>query len=141
MRRLPVEIYALTVCFFTVGCFSITFGIALYDLVQIAAPEFTLSAAEYQRHQSDQAFQSYIGPRQVVTVMEGKTVAEETPPASSSAEITRRRLESFRRVVDAERHSGAQSLVRVSIIMLVAALVFFLHWRLAAYARREAAGV
>ena len=46
MRRNFVEIYALAVCFCALLCFTVAFGIGSYDIVQIAAPEFTLSSDE-----------------------------------------------------------------------------------------------
>lgn len=45
--RTPIQVYALTVCFAALLCFVITFGIAVYDVVQIAAPEFTYSPDAY----------------------------------------------------------------------------------------------
>ncbi len=45
--RTPIQIYALTVCFAALLCFVITLGIAAYDVVQVAAPEFTYSPEAY----------------------------------------------------------------------------------------------
>jgi hypothetical protein len=45
--RTPIQIYALIVCFATLICFVITLGIAIYDVVQIAAPEFTYTPEPY----------------------------------------------------------------------------------------------
>jgi hypothetical protein len=137
MKRPLLEIYALAVCLFTIACFAITLGVALYDIVQVSAPAFTLSADEYERHQSDEAFQSYVGRRHVVALNSQAESVETGAPAKSSPKITRQREESFRHAINAERRSGFQSLVRTSIIMLVSSLVFWLHWRLAAYSRRE----
>ena len=56
VKKSLLEIYALAVCFVTVVCFVIALGIGLYDLVELAYPEFSLSSYEYERHQSDEAF-------------------------------------------------------------------------------------
>ena len=39
--RTPIQVYALTVCLAALLCFVITLGVAMYDVVQIAVPEFT----------------------------------------------------------------------------------------------------
>ncbi len=46
-NRTPIQIYALVVCFAALLCFVIALGIAIYDVVQIAAPEFTYTAEPY----------------------------------------------------------------------------------------------
>ena len=42
MKRSFVEIYGLAVCFVTLLCFVIALGVGIYDLLQVAFPEFTL---------------------------------------------------------------------------------------------------
>ena len=42
MKRSFVEIYGLAVCFVTLLCFVIALGAGIYDLLQVAFPEFTL---------------------------------------------------------------------------------------------------
>ena len=46
-NRTPIQVYALVVCFAALLCFVITLGIAIYDVVQIAAPEFTYTPPMY----------------------------------------------------------------------------------------------
>jgi hypothetical protein len=46
-NRTPVQVYALIVCFVALLCFVVTLGIAIYDIVQIAAPEFTYTPEPY----------------------------------------------------------------------------------------------
>ena len=46
-NRTPIQIYALVVCFAALLCFVITLGVAMYDVVQIAAPEFTYTPPMY----------------------------------------------------------------------------------------------
>ena len=46
-NRTPIQVYALVVCFAALICFVITLGIAVYDVVQIAAPEFTYTPEPY----------------------------------------------------------------------------------------------
>ena len=58
MTRPSVETYGLAVCFTALLCFVIALGVGLYDLLQIAAPEFTLNAYEHERHQSNDSFRT-----------------------------------------------------------------------------------
>lgn len=138
MRRTLVEIYALAVCFFSVACLAITLGIALYDLVGIAAPAFTLDARDYERHQSDQAFLESGRTTTHIVRVEGGERIEEIRKATDSTDLTKKREESFQRALAAERRGAGQSLVRAGIILLIACLVFMLHWRLARNGQRGA---
>ena len=58
MKKSSVEIYGLAVCFVTLLCIIIALGVGIYDLLQITYPEFTLSAYEYERHQSNDSFRN-----------------------------------------------------------------------------------
>lgn len=128
MKRSLVEIYALAVCFVTVTCFAIAMGIAIYDFVQIAYPEITVHSHHYERHQSNAAYRSSHHPDPNVIA------------ALSEEDVTKRREESYRSVLNGERRDGWQSLLRMAIIMLVDVLFFFFHWRLAKRVRESPAG-
>lgn len=137
MRKTIIEIYALAVCFFSVACLVITLGIALYDLVGIAAPAFTLDTRDYERHQSDQAFLESGGTTTHIVRVEGGERREEITSATDSANLPKKREESFQRALKAEQRSAGQSLVRSTIIMIIASIVFMIHWRLAKLSQRE----
>ncbi|MGR8978907.1 MAG: hypothetical protein ACU84H_02280 [Gammaproteobacteria bacterium] len=137
MRKTIIEIYALAVCFFSVACLVITLGIALYDLVGIAAPAFTLDTRDYERHQSDQAFLESGGTTTHIVRVEGGERREEIRSATDSANLPKKREESFQRALKTEQRSAGQSLVRSTIIMIIASIVFMIHWRLAKLSQRE----
>ena len=59
MKKTILEVYALAVCFVTIFCFAIFLGIAIYGLIEISNPEFTLNSRAYERHQSNEAFKRY----------------------------------------------------------------------------------
>ncbi len=61
MKKSILEIYALAVCFVALLCFVIALGIGVYDLIQITNPEFTINVYEYERHQSNEAFDTVRG--------------------------------------------------------------------------------
>ena len=116
MKKSILEIYALAVCFVTVVCAAVAVGIGVYNIIEIAAPEFTLWSYEHNRHQSNEAFfRDAEG--------EGQGLSEEAK--------TKRRLDSYAIAVGAERRNGVQSLVMVSIVFVIDAFVFGGHWILA----------
>ncbi len=124
VKKSLLEIYALAVCFVTVVCFVIALGIGLYDLVELAYPEFSLSSYEYERHQSDEAFMRH-------------WAKDKKRPAEG--EVTKLREESFRTELRKEQRSAMQSLVQILIVLAIDVVVFFVHWRLAKRARESVA--
>ena len=88
MKKYILEIYALAVCFAIIGCFVIALGIALFDVIQIANTEFTLSSHEYNRHQSNEAFWNNCNQ------YDNDKKDKKRP---SDEELTKRRLESYTR--------------------------------------------
>ena len=124
MKKPILEIYALAVCFFAVACFVITLGIALYDLVEIANPEFTLSTYQYERYQSNEAFKESLHLNK-----------DERVP--SDEELTKRRQEGYAQAIRSERHSATQSLIQTGLIMFVDLLVFIVHWLIAKRVRQS----
>ena len=134
MKKSFVEIYGLAVCFVTLLCFVIALGVGIYDLLQVAFPEFTLNAYEYERHQSNDSFRN--APPVFRSV---PRIAEAVPiPEATEDEITRQREDSYRSVLRFERRRAGQSLVMVGIVMLIDVLVFLPHWILARRARVSA---
>ncbi|MBI1899782.1 MAG: hypothetical protein HYS13_01550 [Planctomycetia bacterium] len=112
MRSL-IQIYALAVCFVTLMCFVVALGIGLYDMVQMAAPNFTLES--YQPYQSNDAFVQYFPDK------------KELP----AGEITRLRDEGLRDALRFEQRAALQSGVFVLIIVAIDIVVFAVHWRIA----------
>jgi hypothetical protein len=131
MKRTALEIYALTVCFFTVACFVISLGIGLYSTIQAAAPEFTLSQWIYQSHQTNDAFWRSGGG----SAPPPPYASVENKPRPPEAELTRQRLESYSRAVKGEQRSAMQTLVKALIVLLIDVGVFLVHWRIAGHAR------
>lgn len=129
MKRSLVEIYALAVCFVTISCFAITFGVAVYDLIQITNPEFTLNAHEYQKHETNKAFidACYNEERQ------------EKLRAMPDEEVTALRTTSFERALKSEKRDALQSLAMNMIIIVIDAVLFALHWLIARRVRMQVA--
>ena len=127
MKKSILGIYALAVCFVALGCFVIALGIGVYDLIQIANPEFTINAYEYERHQSNEAFRG-----SPVRVLRGIAPGIPIEPTDRpEEEVTQQRQESYQAALRSERRRGMQSLIRIAIILMIDVLVFVPHWLLA----------
>lgn len=118
MGRSLIQVYALCVCFATLMCLVVALGVGLYDLVQIAAPEFTLQQLPYL--ESNEQFLQYFPDK------------KDLPPA----EVERLRREGHRESITQERRAAMQSGVFVAILLLIDAVVFAIHWRIAGRAER-----
>ena len=127
MKKPILEIYALAVCFVTLVCFVIALGIGVYDLIQIANPEFTINAYEYERHQSNEAFRR--SPRIQLRGVASGVPIEPTEP--SEEELTSQREESYQAALRSERRQAGQSLTMIAIVLVIDVLVFLPHWLLA----------
>lgn len=111
--RSLVQLYALTVCFCSLVCLMVALGVGLYDLIQIASPQFTLPAG-YEISSSNESFVRVWPDRQGLP----------------EAELTRARQAALADALAAERRAAQQSGVFVAIILLIDIVVFAIHWRL-----------
>ncbi|MYM87089.1 hypothetical protein GTP91_07830 [Rugamonas sp. FT82W] len=129
MKKSILEIYALAVCFVTVVCFVVALGIATYSVLEIAKPDFTLSSWQYNQHQTNEAFWNGCGTNRYC----GSEEKQKDRP--SEADLTKKRRESYERILVSEQRDGFQALVKCLIIMLIDLVVFGFHWVLARRAR------
>ncbi len=127
MKKSILEVYALAVCFATIVCFVVALGVAIYDIIQISSPEFTLSSYEYNRHQSNDVFWE-----RYKYGYDNRDKEMQRPPEEM---LTKQRLESYHQVIKAERRDAFQSLTLSSIILVIDVIVFLVHWRVARRAR------
>jgi hypothetical protein len=131
MKKTILEVYAMAVCFGAIICFVITLGIGIYDIIEIAYPEFTLRSYDLTRHQTNDAYWASIRNR---------SDKPGTPRPSEEA-LTKERLESYRWAIVSERRDGLQSLTRCIIILLINSFIFTIHWIIARRARESIATV
>ena len=127
MKKSILEIYALAVCFVALLCFVIALGIGVYDLIQITNPEFTINVYEYERHQSNEAFDTVRGSpgRAFGGIAPGIPIESTQRPEE---EVTQQREESYQSALRSEGRRGMQSLIRIVIILVIDVLVVVPHW-------------
>jgi hypothetical protein len=129
MKRNILESYALTVCFACVICFVAFSAAAGYSFVQIVKPDFTMSAYRFVDYQSNDTYWQ--------TIKGAGGCSKEDKPAirPSESELTKLRTEAFSLAKASEQRDGEQTLVKTLIVILVNALAFLIHWRIARSAR------
>jgi len=132
MKKSLLEIYSLAVCFFTVACFVVVLGIALWDAVQLSVPEFTLDSDTYEAHQTDEAFRDHL-----IKQYRPDEVQKTYKPPEGAA-LSEAREKSFAAEIRSERRDALQGLVQNLIILLIDLVVFIAHWKVGAYARKSA---
>ena len=122
MKKSLLELYALAVCFVTVTCFAVCLGTAIYDIVEITNPEFTLNSSTFEKHQGNDSYTLY---------------KRKDYEGLSDEEITKMREASYKAVIKGESRSGFQSLIQSAITMLIAIVVFIPHWLIAKRTRKN----
>ena len=132
MKRSIVEIYAMAVCFICAAVSAVSVTVGVYNVVEIANPEFTMSSFEYLPHQNNEAFLEY--KLTVIPEKYGNPYEH-----MSHQELTSARERSFRTALEKERRNASQGLLRCLIVIGVLALIFAVHWRIGKRQRRDAA--
>jgi len=127
LKKSLLEIYALAVCFATIVCFVISLGVALYSVVEIANPEFTMNSYQYNRYQSNDAYW--------LSRVDDYRNKEKEMQRPSEDELTKQRQEGYRLAIISEKRDGFQGLTKTAIILLIDTVVFLIHWRIARRAR------
>lgn len=140
MNKQLLEVYALSVCFVSIGCLSIFTGIFLYSLVGVSFPSTMNSPRMYQ-------------PPPVVIhngMVTSPLFAEQSLSGISSAEVIANNVENnhprqasqkqFEELAAKQmKTESIMSMVRSAIIVLIASIVFVFHWRIAKQARSSKA--
>jgi hypothetical protein len=127
MKKSILEIYALAVCFFAAATLLIVGGAAAWDVVQLSAPELTLNSHDWRRYQDDEAYAESLKQR-----CSSKDEVREIP---TGAELTKKRETGYAQELVEHRRNALLSLMQNLLIILVASIAFFVHWRIAGRAR------
>lgn len=114
MRSL-IQIYALAVCFCALMCFVVALGVGAYDVIEIAAPEFTMQSA--------------------TALYDSYQVAPDPQETRTPEQIAAARAEQHRQTVAYARHGAVLILIFIGIVCAIDMVLFAVHWWIA---RREA---
>ncbi len=140
MNKQLLEIYALSVCFVSIGCLSIFTGVFLYSLVAVSFPSTMSPSHMYY-------------PPPVIShngIVTSPIFAEQSLSGISNAEVIANNVENNHPHQEPQKQfeelaakrmkrESTMSMVRSSIIVLIASIVFAFHWRIAKHARNSKA--
>ncbi len=121
MKRNAIQTYALAVCFASLFAGTIALSVAIYDVVQISFPEATndsvsaqLQAARNRRSLANEQFQTDL-------------------VASSDSAQPSNRVSPTITIANPGFYvrQAIQSLTFSSIVILLCAIIFLFHWRMA----------
>ncbi len=150
MKKTLLETYALAVCFASMICISISSGIIVYDVVEIAYPEVTVDSYMLEgpfppplprvMHHSGSATAEAVNipphmlpPPLPPEALWGEQLFSQQPaaPGISAQDLEKKKQQRIERALKREQNDAKRSLIQMLIILLVSGVVFLIHWRLA----------
>ncbi|MBF0427192.1 MAG: hypothetical protein HQL66_15375 [Magnetococcales bacterium] len=146
MVKSIVEKYALTVCFFSLLVFTISLNTIAYDLVVAAHPAFGFNRFSHPDLVSNDAFWKH---KESSIVGENALWERKASPCSlllqdvkpirpSESLLTKQRQEALTKVAETERGDRGRAIVKESVVLLISAGVFAIHWLIARRVRDAA---
>ena len=123
-----LEIYALAVCFASVVCLVISFGVAGYAFFEITAPEITMNKYQYDKYQTNMAFAESMRSC-------SKDDAKKPVVQLSEEAQTKQRHDAYSVELKAEKRGGFQTLIRSFMFILVSGIALIIHWKIAQKSR------
>ncbi|MCF6226775.1 MAG: hypothetical protein L3J22_10830 [Xanthomonadales bacterium] len=141
MNEKLLQIYALSVSFVSLGCLSIFSGIFLYNAVKVSFPSTMNTPIMHYPPQFSSHGVMSINP--TIPIVAGQPLPPPPPPVQKSiaSDDERNKLiqaNNKRNLEMAEKRMKTESIMsmlRSFIIVLIASVVFFFHWRMAKRAR------
>ena len=136
MNKSLLEIYALSICFVSVGCMSIFGGVLLFSLVELLLPmpvRFPPIHYPPPIYMQSESGAVPVRPKHVMSGIINQNSENNTDISNKKIEEQQKRFEQ----VETERWrvESIRSTIRYIIILFVATIVFIFHWRMAKQAR------
>lgn len=131
MKKNILGIYALAVCFIALAGIVISASITIYSLVGVTMPKITLNPYEYERHESNDSYWREERFSDLYSSLANNGTAVQIIPERPSEDVlSKKRSEGFQLALQREERNMLQCFIQTVIYLLLALLVFFLHWRL-----------
>jgi len=142
MKKTVIEIYALIVCLGAIACLAINAGLVIYNIVSLVKPDLTISDYQYINHQSNDSYwQHQSGYSNIPQLNDFPFKPQKNSKPTqrpTESELTKQRLDSYQHVISAEKRSAVRDLILEFIIILVCAILFFMHWRFVLHRKQGA---
>ena len=138
MNKGLLEIYALSVCFVSVGWLSIFGGIFLFSLVELAFPTSrSFPPIHYPPPiYGQQGVGSFPVPFNQQLSIEDQQDSPNNPDTTAQKRIEQQKQ--FEKIeAERMRMREIKSIIRYIIIIFIASVVFTFHWRMAKQARMD----
>ncbi len=119
MKR-SIEIYALFVCFFTLIWFAVSLGLVINQAVRIAFPQLTTPISNYYNPANQSVPTNSPAPKGN-TSTQGKTNDQMQTAWEASYKMS----------IQQEKHDAIRNMIHEFISLIISALVFIPHWKLA----------
>ena len=138
MNKSLLEIYALSICFVSVGCMSIFGGVLLFSLVELFLPTpVAFPPIHYPPpiYMQNGAGTVSVNPELTLPRMANQT-SKSNSDVTNDIDINTKKIEEQQKrfeAMETERMKveSTRSIIRYIIILLVASFVFTFHWRMA----------
>ncbi len=138
MNNPILKIYALAVCFTSLMCAAITAGFFVYNIVKITAPELTIAPYRLEAYNLQRLHRPPVNRAMplnesgaIYNPGVGLASAYENEPKLTEKEILDLRAEARNTVISSHILEAKQSLIQQGIILLIVAILYGAHWRLA----------
>jgi hypothetical protein len=115
MKKTILKYYAYLVCFVTLSCGAILFGVGMYDVVEIAAPGYMLSDKIVQGHNDNESFIQYYYKSNLYEYL-------------TDDQITNQRLKSLDQAIGDQRNDAIRGLIIAFVVLLINIGIFYIHW-------------
>ncbi len=137
-----MKFYALAVCFATLLCGAITFGLLAFNIVKIAKPEFTIDPTHLLRFESNERYRqsAYAAGYTIDNALAGEShIAINRPPElkpPALSKLTDEQIEKIRKerrehLINSHVFRAKQAALAQSIILFICGVLFYAHWRIA----------
>ena len=115
MKNTILKLYAYLVCFITLSCGAIIFGVGMYDVVEIAVPGYMLPDKIVQGHNDNKSFIHYHFKSNLYEYL-------------TDEQITTQRLKSLEKAIGDERNNAMRGLIIAFVVLLINIGIFYVHW-------------
>jgi hypothetical protein len=131
MKKTLLEIYGLAVCLLAVICITLALGATAWNVLVMVYPEMSLDSYTWGQHQSDEKYREFL-------VTTHPNLPEESPYVPpEGAMLTQQRQDSLSIALRGVTRDALQAFVKAIISLVLNALLFLIHWKIAAKARRN----
>jgi hypothetical protein len=132
MKKTLLEVYGLAVCALAIICLTVALASIAWNGIVLVHPGISVENYTWQQHQSDEKYREFL-----ISIHDYKS--EESPYVPpDGAELTQQRQDSLSDAFRGVTRDALQAFIKAVISLVLYAVLFLIHWQIAAAARRNA---